>query len=158
MRNYRTPIWQTLGLGAIAGVRASAAPAIARHMNSGSFPALSFPGMMLFRSPVTTMATKLFLANENEHAKSNQNKDILELSDLAANIASGALVGAVVFKKNRQSMLQGMLIGGAAALVTSVASFYLRKHADKLPDVTNQLTGAFGDAFAYSSGIPLLKK
>jgi uncharacterized membrane protein len=152
MRNYRTPIWQTLGLGAIAGVRASAAPAIARHMNTGLYPALSFPGMMFFRSPVTTIATQLFLANEQENAKANPSNDNLDLSDLAANIASGAFVGAVIFQKNRQSILKGMVIGAAAALATSVASFYLRKHADKLPPATKHLTGAFGDAFAYSSG------
>lgn len=155
MRNYRTPVWQTLGLGAIAGVRASAAPAIARHLNTGFYPALSFPGMIFLRSPVTTMATQLFLANEHENARANHSHDTLELSDLAANIASGAFVGAVIFKKNRQSMLQGMLIGAAAALATSVASFYLRKHADKLPEATKHLTGAFGDAFAYSSGVNL---
>jgi uncharacterized membrane protein len=155
MRNYRTPIWQTLGLGAIAGVRASAAPAIARHMNTGFYPALSFPGMMFLRSPVTTMATHIFRANENEHARANRSADTLVLSDLAANIASGAFVGAVIFRKSKQSMLQGMIIGAAAALATSVASFYLRKHADKLPDATKHLTSAFGDAFTYSSGVSL---
>jgi uncharacterized membrane protein len=155
MRNYRTPIWQTLGLGAIAGVRASAAPAIARHMNAGFYTGPSFPGMMFLRSPVTTVATQLFLANEHDNSRVNHHPDKLELSDLAANIASGAFVGAMIFKKSRQSMLQGMVIGAAAALATSVASFYLRKHADKLPNATKHLTGAFGDAFAYSSGVSL---
>ena len=155
MRNYRTPIWQTLGLGAIAGVRASAAPAIARHMNMGYYPTFSFPGMMFLQSPVTTVATQLFLAKEHKNAKINHNPDTLVLADLAVNIASGALVGAVIFRKNRQSMLQGMVIGAAAALATSVASFYLRKHADKLPEATRHLTSAFGDAFAYSSGVSL---
>ncbi|MES2064021.1 MAG: hypothetical protein V4456_19010 [Bacteroidota bacterium] len=155
MRNYRTPVWQTLGLGAIAGVRASAAPAIARHMSTGFYPALSFPGMMFLRSPVTTVATQLLRASE--HAGKNHNKETLSLSDLTANIASGAFVGALIFKKSRQSILQGMVIGAAAALATSVASFYLRKHADKLPDATKHLSGAFGDAFAYSSGVKLIK-
>jgi uncharacterized membrane protein len=157
MRNYRTPIWQTLGLGAIAGVRASAAPAIARHMSTGFYPALSFPGMMFLRSPVTSMATQLFRATENEQAKANRSADTLVFSDLVANIASGAFVGAVIFRKSKQSMLPGMVIGAAAALATSIASFYLRKHADKLPDATKHLTGAFGDAFAYSSGVSLVK-
>ncbi|MBD1387164.1 hypothetical protein IDJ75_17890 [Mucilaginibacter rigui] len=155
MRNYRTPIWQTLGLGAIAGVRASAAPAIARHMNTGFYPALSFPGMIFLRSPVTTMATQLFRANENEHARANHSSDTLVLSDFADNIASGAFVGAIIFRKSKQSILQGMVIGAAAALATSVATFYLRKHADKLPDATKHLTSAFGDAFTYSSGVSL---
>ena len=157
MRNYRNPVWQTLGLGAIAGVRASAAPAIARHMNNGFYTGPSFPGMRFLRSPVTTMATQLFRASENETARANHGHETLILSDLAANIASGAFVGAIVFRKSKQSIFQGMLIGAAAALVTSVANFYLRKHADKLPEATKHLTGAFEDAFAYSSGVSLLK-
>jgi hypothetical protein len=155
MRNYKTPIWQTLGLGAIAGVRASAAPAIARHMSNGYYPTLPFPGMMFLRSPVTTIATQLFKVSE--YANISHGKETLSLSDLSANIASGAFVGALIFKKSRQSILQGMVIGAAAALATSVASFYLRKHADKLPDATKHLSGAFGDAFAYSSGVKLIK-
>jgi uncharacterized membrane protein len=155
MRNYRTPIWQTLGLGAIAGVRASAAPAIARHLSTGYNPGISFPGIMFFRSPVTTMATQLLRASEHEASQKHHDKQTFVLSDLAANIASGAFVGALVFKKNRQSIVQGMLIGAAAALATSVAGFYLRKHADKLPDTTKHLTGAFNDAFAYSNGVKL---
>jgi uncharacterized membrane protein len=152
MRNYRTPIWQTLGLGAIAGVRAGAAPAIVRHMNIGFYPFFSFPGIMFLQAPVTTIATKLFSAAEKEKAQARQGRQTLMLSDLAVNIVSGAFVGAVVFKKGRQSIFQGMMIGAAAAAVTGIASFYLRKHADKLPDATKHLTGAFGDAFAYSNG------
>jgi hypothetical protein len=159
MSSYRTPVWQTLGLGAIAGVRASVAPAIARHyITGGSYPSSSFPGIMFLRAPVTTIATRLFKAAENEDRPIDQYQSSLQLADIAVNIASGAFVGATIFKKNKQSMLQGMLIGGAAALVTSVASFYLRKHANKLPDVTQQFTGAFQDAFAYSSGVTLVKK
>jgi uncharacterized membrane protein len=159
MSSYRTPVWQTLGLGAIAGVRASVAPAIAGHyINGGVYPAISYPGMMFFRSPVTTMAARLFSATENQSKRIGSDQNTLQLADIAVNIASGAFVGATIFKKNKQSMLQGMLIGGAAALVTSVASFYLRKHTNKLPDVTQQFTGAFQDAFAYSSGVTLVKK
>jgi hypothetical protein len=40
-------------------------------------------------------------------------------------------------------MLKGMVIGGAAALVTGVAGFYLRKHADKLPDVIQTIYQRF---------------
>jgi uncharacterized membrane protein len=159
MRSYRKPVWQTLALGAIAGVRASIAPAIVGHyVSGGAYSAISFPGMRFLRSPVTSMATRLFSAAENESQPIDPDKNTLQLADIAMNIASGAFVGATIFKKNKQSMLEGMLIGGTAALVTSVATFYLRKHADKLPDVTHQLTGAFQDAFAYSCGVALVKK
>jgi hypothetical protein len=35
MRSYKKSVWQTLGLGAVAGVRASAAPAVANYYSNG---------------------------------------------------------------------------------------------------------------------------
>jgi uncharacterized membrane protein len=157
MRSYKKSVWQTLGLGAVAGVRASAAPAVANYYSNGYQPS-SLRIVRFVQSPVTSIAISLLSAAENERKKAVEITDDLDMRQLALHIASGAFAGAAIFKRNKQSILKGMLIGGAAALVTGLAGFYLRKHADKLPDVIPQFTNAFEDAFAYSSGVKLLNK
>jgi uncharacterized membrane protein len=157
MRSYQKPVWQTLGLGAVAGVRASAAPAIANYYSNGYQPS-SLRIVRFVQSPLTSIAISLLSAAENKRKKTVKIADDLDMRQLALHIASGAFAGAAIFRKNKQSVLKGMVIGGAAALITGIAGFYLRKHADKLPDVIPQFTTAFEDAFAYSSGVKLLNK
>ncbi|QHS55499.1 hypothetical protein GWR56_08080 [Mucilaginibacter sp. 14171R-50] len=154
MGNYRKPVWQTLGLGAVAGVRASAAPAIANYYSNGYYSS-PLKIVRFAQSPITSLATSLFSAVERERNRSG--KRTKDIRQLGLHIASGAFAGAAIFKKNKQSMFKGMLIGGAAALITGVAGFYLRRHANKLPDTAGQFAGAFQDAFAYSTGIALVK-
>jgi uncharacterized membrane protein len=150
----RKPVWQTLGLGAIAGVRASAAPAIANYYSNGYYSSpLSI--VRFAQSPITSIATSLFSAAENERKRSIKSTEGIDMRQLGLHIASGAFAGAAIFRKNKQSVFKGMLIGGAAALLTGVAGFYIRKHADKLPNVIPQFTDAFSDAFAFSSGVTL---
>lgn len=145
------PIWQTLGLGAVAGVRASAAPAIANYYSNGYYSS-PFSIVRFAQSPITSIATSILAAAENERKSLVKSKDKLDLQQLSWHVASGAFAGAAVFRRNRQSMLKGMLIGGAAALFTGVAGYYIRKKADKFPELLPQFTGAFNDAFALSGG------
>jgi len=152
MHNSSKPIWQTLGLGAVAGMRASAAPAIANYYSNG-FYASPFRIVRFVQAPVTSIAISLLSAAENENKHHTQFKDNLNIKQLGLHIASGAFAGAAIFKKNKQSIFKGMIIGGAAALITGVASHYLRKNAHKLPDVIPHATDAFNSAFAYSSGV-----
>ncbi|WP_354431784.1 MULTISPECIES: hypothetical protein [unclassified Mucilaginibacter] len=150
----RKPVWQTLGLGAVAGMRASAAPAIANYYSNGYYSSpLSI--VRFAQSPITSIATSLLSAAENERRKLVNTTDNIDMRQLGLHVASGAFAGAAIFRKNKQSILKGMLIGGAAALLTGIAGHYIRKHADKLPDVIPQLTGAFNDAFEFSSGVTL---
>ncbi|WP_143822918.1 DUF4126 family protein [Mucilaginibacter sp. MD40] len=152
MLNNTKPIWQTIGLGALAGIRASAAPAIAGHYyHDGVSPILPYPVFKFVQAPVTTVAVKVLKVAERNH---NQSPG---LNKIAMHVAAGAFAGAAVFRKNRQSMLNGMLIGGFAALVTSVASRYMQNHADKFPEFTTPLKDAFGEAFKAGSGVALFK-
>ncbi|MEB0263092.1 MULTISPECIES: hypothetical protein [unclassified Mucilaginibacter] len=150
----RKPVWQTLGLGAVAGVRASAAPAIANYYSNG-FHSSSLSIVRFVHAPITSIATSLLSAAEKERKRSAKTTDHIDMRQLGLHVASGAFAGAAIFRKNKQSIFKGMLIGGAAALLTGVAGFYIRKHADKLPDIVPQFTGAFTDAFAFSSGVTL---
>jgi uncharacterized membrane protein len=76
---------------------------------------------------------------------------------LLARVASGAFVGATIFKANRQSVVNGILIGGASALAATFISFYARKYADKLSFVKDQFAGVVEDAVALGTGISIIK-
>lgn len=155
MQSYRKPVWQTIGLGAVAGMRASAAPTLASYYyHDGASPLLPFGVFRFIQSPINSVASKLIVLAEDK-------KPILKkpsLNQLALNVMSGALAGATIFRKNKQSMVNGMLIGGAAALVTSVAGFYLKNYAERFPEITSPLSDAFQDAFRASSGVALSKR
>lgn len=156
MRNYRKPVWQAIGLGALAGMRASAAPALASYYyNDGASPILPYPVFRFVQSPVNSIATKLIvLAEEGRPAQKNIRPNF---NQLAVHVMSGAIAGATIFRKNRQNVLHGMLLGGASALLTSVAGFYLKSYASKFPEITSPLADAFQDAFQMSSGVSLAK-
>ncbi|MBL4675220.1 MAG: hypothetical protein JKY70_03290 [Mucilaginibacter sp.] len=156
MRNYRKPVWQTIGLGALAGMRASAAPAIASYYyNDGASPILPFSVFKFVQSPVNSIATKIIVLAEERRPVQKASRP--DLNQLAIHVMSGAVAGATIFRKSRQNVLHGMLLGGAAALVTSVAGFYLKNYAAKFPEVTSPLADAFQDAFQMSSGVALGK-
>lgn len=151
-------ILQTVGLGAIAGMRATMAPAVASHyLSNHPNPALSHSSLKFIQSPVTAVITKLLSAAEITGDKIPGTPNRIVLPRLAARVISGAFVGATIFKANRQSIVQGMVLGGASALAATFASFYIRKYIDKLPHVKDQVTGAFEDALAIGSGIAILK-
>jgi uncharacterized membrane protein len=150
---------QAIGLGAVSGMRATIAPAVASHyLSMHPNPALSRTALRFVQSPVTAIVTKLLTAAEITGDKIPGGPNRIILPQLAARIVSGAFVGATIFKANRQSIVQGMLLGGASALAATFASYYLRKYIDKLPHVKDQVTGAFEDALALGSGIAILKK
>ena len=151
-------ILQTIGLGAVAGMRATMAPMVASHyLSNHPNPALSGTALRFIQMPVTAVITKLLSVAEITGDKLPGGPDRIVPAQLAARIASGAFVGATIFKANRQSVIEGMILGGVSALAVTYASFYLRKYADKLPFVKDQFAGVVEDALALGTGISILK-
>ncbi|GAB2685329.1 hypothetical protein GCM10027037_03530 [Mucilaginibacter koreensis] len=156
--SYSRALKQAIGLGAIAGLRASVAPAIAsNYLSKHPDSDLRHSKLRFLQKPATAILTKVLSVAEFVADKAPGAPDRIIASQLAARISSGALVGATMFKANRESSLKGAMIGGAAALVTTFASFYGRKYLDKVPHVKDTFVGAFEDAIAVSSGVKLMK-
>lgn len=149
---------QTIGLGAVAGMRATMAPAVASHyLSNHPNPALSRSALRFIQLPVTAIITKLLSVAELTGDKIPDGPDRIVLPQVLARVASGAFVGATIFKANRQSVLEGMLLGGVSALAATYATFYARKYADKLPFVKEPFSGVVEDAVALGTGISILK-
>lgn len=154
----RNIILQTLGLGAVAGMRATMAPAVASHyLSNHPNPALSHSSLRFIQLPVTAIITKLLSVAEITGDKIPNGPDRIAIPQLLARIASGAFVGATIFKANRQSVIDGMLLGGASALAVTFASYYLRKYADKQSFLKEPITGVIEDAVALGTGISIIK-
>ncbi|MBD1392700.1 DUF4126 family protein [Mucilaginibacter glaciei] len=149
---------QTIGLGAVAGMRATMAPAVASHyLSNHPDPALSRSSLRFIQLPVTAIVTKLLSVAEIAGDKIPNGPDRIILPQLLARVASGAFVGATIFKANRKSVFEGMILGGVSALAATYASFYARKYADKLPFLKEPFSGAVEDAVALGTGISILK-
>jgi uncharacterized membrane protein len=156
--NSKSAVKQAIGLGVVAGLRATVAPAVASHfLSHHPSNAVSSSKLSFIQSPVTAIITKLLSAAEISGDKIPNGPDRIVLPQVAARIASGALVGATVFVANRESAIKGMLIGGASALVGTFASFYARKYLDKIPHVKDIFVAVAEDALAVGSGVKLIK-
>lgn len=159
MKNsYYKALKQTIGLGLIAGLRASIAPAIAsNYLSKHPDSNLSKSRLRFIQKPATAMITKVLGLAEMVADKAPAAPNRIIPPQIGARIASGALVGAVMFKANRQAAMEGMIVGGISALAATFASFYARKYLDKIPHVKDTMVGAFEDALAIGSGTKLLK-
>ncbi|WP_374949390.1 DUF4126 family protein [Mucilaginibacter sp.] len=151
-------VLQTIGLGAVAGMRATMAPAVASHyLSNHPNPALSRSVLRFIQLPVTALVTKLLSIAEVTGDKIPNGPNRIELPQVLARVASGAFVGATIFKANRKSILEGMVLGGVSALAATYATFYARKYADRLPFIKEPFSGIVEDAVALGTGISILK-
>lgn len=151
-------IGQMIGLGVIAGMRATFAPAfISNYFSKHANAAISSSGLKFLGSPITSTVTKALVAMEIAGDKSPSAPDRTSSPQIYIRVASGALAGAAVAKANGQGLVKGILIGGIAALAGSFGAFYLRKYIDTLPHIKDVYTGAAEDAIALGAGALLMK-
>jgi uncharacterized membrane protein len=152
----KTAIKQAIGLGAVAGLRATVAPAaISHYLSNHPRPDSTLSKLSFIQSPITAIITKVLSAAEITGDKLPSTPNRTTLPQVAARVASGALVGATIFRSNRESAVRGMLIGGASALLATYASFYIRKSLDKVPHVKDWYVAVVEDAIAISSSTAL---
>lgn len=147
-----------LGLGAIAGMRSIAAPAVLSHyLRKASKKGLSDSKLKFLRSPIFSKIIKFLAAGELVTDKSPDTPPRISKTGLAARMASGALVGAAVFEHRRKEPWQGVLIGSVSAVSAAFLTFYLRQklHRNtKIPDVALGLTE---DVIAIGSGVAVIE-
>ncbi|TXK50259.1 DUF4126 family protein [Pontibacter qinzhouensis] len=147
----KNTILQAIGMGAIAGMRAMSAPALISHQlhNKPSHLLADSPLRYLQNDWVAT-GLKVFAASELAGDKMPQASDRIILPSLLTRAASGALVGATVFATQKNKPLVGALVGAAAAIGATYASFYGRKALSAyLPDTA---CGVIEDIITIGAG------
>jgi uncharacterized membrane protein len=152
------PFWQVIGIGALAGMRTSAAPVIASHILSRHH------SIRFARSPLNFMQSKkvagvLKFAALGELVvdKLPTTPNRIKPEGIAFRCLSGALAGAGIYKATGANTAAGALMGAAAAFASTYVSYLLRKNLVKNSGIIDPVIGAFEDALVIGTGIALVK-
>jgi uncharacterized membrane protein len=143
--------WPALGFAALAGSRATSGPAFLSQYLSQQALA---PGMA---KPGVSTALKFLIAGEFVGDKLPNTEARIVPQQLGTRAASGALVGATVYKTKGGSVLAGALVGALGAVAATYLTYYLRKGISEKANINTSLIGAGEDALVLGLGAALAK-
>ena len=155
----KTATMQALGLGAIAGMRAVAAPALLSHyLANDPAGALYNTPLRYLQRPWVATGLKFLAGAELLGDKLPVTPDRISPPQLVARLLSGAVVGATVAGANERPKVNGALLGIAGALVASFGFYFLRKKIGQESGLPNVALGFLEDAIMASGGIALMNE
>ncbi len=146
------------GFGALAGMRSLSAPAFLSHRLAevaGGGIGRAAPGGLgerVFASRLTSRLLGFLAAGEMAADKSRWIPRRVEPLPLAGRVLVGGLIGAVLASRARRPKLAPLILGGAAAVVSSFGLYYLRRGATRRLSVPNVVVGAVEDGLALALG------
>ena len=150
---------QAIGLGAIAGMRAMAAPALLSHyLTNDPAGALYNTPLRYLQRPMVATTLKYLAGAELIGDKLPMTGDRIAPQGLIPRLISGAVVGATVAGANEKPKVTGALLGMAGAVVAAYGFFYLRKKVGQESGLPNVVLGLAEDAIMASGGIALMQE
>jgi uncharacterized membrane protein len=156
--NRSKPFWQAVGLGILAGMRSSSAPAITSHILSHHYSkSLSKSPLKFMQSDKVAAALKLFAAFEFVGDKLPSTPNRTKPIGVVFRCLSGSLAAASVFKVTGNNPLVGAAIGSVAAFGSTFGSYLLRKGMVKKTGVPDPVIGAVEDALVIGAGVGLVR-
>ena len=151
-------LWQTVGLGAVAGLRSMTAPALLSSNLLTYHPhALDGSPLRWLKKPLVAHGLKLLAASEMTADKLPQMPARIVPISLVGRAAAGALVGATLYKINHDKQLTGTLVGALAAVGATYAGYFLRKKATEGSGLSSGVVGGLEDALTLGIGLALSK-
>lgn len=149
--------WPTLGFAALAGSRATSAPAFLSQYLAGQAlsPHLVKSPLRYLARPGVANALKVLMAGEFLGDKLPSSPDRIVPQQLIARSTSGALVGATLYKARGGSALTGALVGALGTAAATYLTWWLRKTATEKLHVDSALTGSGEDALVLAAGTAL---
>jgi uncharacterized membrane protein len=152
------PFWQVVGLGVLAGMRTSSAPAITSHILSHHHSKkLEHSPLSFMQSDITANALKVMALSELVVDKLPSTPNRIKPAGLVFRCLSGALAGASISKATEDNAIVGALLGASAALASSYLSFFLRKGTVRYTKLVDPLIGAIEDALVIGAGVGLVQ-
>lgn len=152
------PFWQALGIGALAGMRTSSAPAITSQILSHHYSKNIKNSPLSFMQSKTVANTLTFLTiGEVILDKLPSTPNRIKPAGFAFRCLSGALAGASIYKATGGNVLLGTLLGSASAAASTYLSFVLRKNTVEKTRIIDPVIGAIEDALAVGAGIGLVQ-
>ncbi len=146
--------WPALGLAALTGMRATSGPTFLSHYLSGQArPAgLAKSRLSFLQKPAVARAFKGLLVAELVVDKNPKGGNRTDPDQLAVRAASGALVGATLYRARGGRGLSGALVGSLGAVAVAFASFWLRKTISEQTHTRTSVVGAGEDALVVGGG------
>jgi uncharacterized membrane protein len=151
--------WPALGFAALAGSRATSGPAfLSQYLSQQSLaPGLAGSPLRFLAKPGAATALKFLIAGEFVGDKLPDTPNRIVPQQLVVRAASGALVGATVYKAKGGSALSGALVGVLGTVAATYLTFYLRKGISEKANISTSLIGAGEDALVLGLGAALAK-
>jgi uncharacterized membrane protein len=140
-----------LGIGAVAGMRPMAAPAIIawavkqRWLHLGSSPFATIISGRASRR-ISELAVSELVADKLPFTSSR-----LNAGPLVTRIASGMVCGAALCGAVKKPMASGVVLGGLAAIASAFAGYHIRKRLSR--DMPDFAAGLLEDAYAITGGV-----
>ena len=152
------PLWQVVGLGLLAGMRTSSAPAITSHILSHHHSRkIAHSPLAFMQSDKVATALKLFVVAELIGDKLPSAPNRIKPVGLVARCLSGALAGASIYKASGNQPLAGAILGSTAALASTFGSFLLRKSIVRQTRILDPVIGALEDALVIGAGVRIIE-
>ncbi len=148
----KNPLYKTLGLGLIAGMRTMTPLAVLSHQYSNAkkpcltHSRLKFLQSRSFSTLMNVAATTEFAGDKNSSAP-----DRTELTGLLGRMASGALAGAATYKAACKNPANGAILGAASAFLFTYLFFYTRKRMTEKTGGNDKIVGMVEDLTALGA-------
>src|SRR6202011_2241099 len=140
-----------VGIGAVAGLRTLAAPAVLawaakrRWIRLGSSPLATIVSAKASKR-ITDFAVSELIADKLPFTPSR-----LKAGPLASRIVSGAICGATIYGVVKRPLTEGAVLGGVGAITGAFAGYRMRKRLSRnMPDLG---VAVLEDAFAIGGGV-----
>jgi len=158
LKEIKHPFWQVVGIGTLAGMRTSSAPAIASQILSHHHSKRLEKSLLKFmQSKTVANILTLLTVTEVIADKLPTTPNRIEAGGVIFRGLSGALAGASIYKSSGHNVIAGVLIGAASAVASTYASFFLRRGIVKRTSIADPVIGALEDALVIGSGIGLIQ-
>jgi uncharacterized membrane protein len=158
LKEIKHPFWQVIGIGTLAGMRTSSAPAVASQILSHHYSKRLKSSPLNFMQSkkvanILTALTVVELIGDKLPATPNRTKP----AGVIFRGLSGALAGASIYKASGNNVLIGTLIGTASAVASTYISFLLRKSIVKNTSIIDPIIGVLEDALVIGAGVGLAR-
>ena len=153
MKRPYTPVL-AIGIGAVAGLRALAAPAVLawavkrRWIRLGNLPFATIISAKASKR-ITDLAISELIVDKLPFTPSR-----LKAGPLASRMVSGAVCGATIYGVAERPLVEGALLGGVGAITGAFAGYYTRKRLSG--DMPNLGIAVLEDALAIGGGVMII--
>jgi uncharacterized membrane protein len=143
-----------VGIGAVAGLRAFAAPAVLawaakrRWIRLGNSPFATIISAKASKR-ITDLAVSELIADKLPFTPSR-----LKAGPLASRIVSGAVCGATIYGLVKRPLMEGGVLGGVGAIAGALAGYHMRKRLSR--GEPNLGVAVLEDALAIGGGILII--